>query len=106
MRPVDFWRLTFQEFEALCSRKAIVQRNSFVGAAMITATLRNLNRGKGVKPIWIDDILGPDPAKEAARRKREGHSKLDINEIMAEVRRQREIDEQRNAGQLILLSDG
>ena len=106
MRPADFWELTFQQFEALCSRKAIVQRNSLVGAAMITATLRNLNRGKGVKAIWLDDILGPDPAKEVARRTREGHSNLDINEIMAEVRRQREIDEARNKGQLILLSDG
>jgi hypothetical protein len=56
----QFWNLTPKLFKVLCSRKYQNDRRELSNAALITATIANVNRGKGKRALSIEDIIGKD----------------------------------------------
>jgi hypothetical protein len=60
----QFWNLTPKLFQVLCGRKYQNDRRELANAALITAAIANVNRGKGKRALSIEDIIGKDPQAE------------------------------------------
>jgi len=52
--------LTPKLFQFLCGRKYQSDRRELSNAALVTATIINVNRGKGKRAVSVEDIIGKD----------------------------------------------
>ena len=56
----QFLALTPKLFQFLCGRKYQNDRRELSNAALITATIINVNKGKGKRAVSVEDIIGKD----------------------------------------------
>jgi len=52
--------LTPKLFQLLCGRKYQNDRRELSNAALVTATIINVNRAKGKRAVSVEDIIGKD----------------------------------------------
>jgi hypothetical protein len=64
----DFWGLSFKEFDTLRARQAQAERREWERAALVVATIFNVNRAKNRRALKVDDIIGKDPFKKKRRQ--------------------------------------